>query len=49
MENIQSAQLVVSCLSLDETVTFFKDRLGFRVDMISPADDPSVTIISGYG
>jgi quercetin dioxygenase-like cupin family protein len=49
MENIESSELVVRCSSLDETVDFFKDRLGFRIDMISPADDPSVVIISGYG
>jgi quercetin dioxygenase-like cupin family protein len=49
MENIESAQVVLPCSPFDETVTFFKDRLGFRVDMISPADDPSVVIISGYG
>jgi len=49
METIQSAQIVLFCSSLDETVTLFKDRLGFRTDIISPADDPSVVVISGYG
>ena len=49
MENIQSAELVLPCLSLDETVTFFTNQLAFRVDLISPADDPSVVLISGYG
>ncbi len=49
MDNIQSAQLVLPCSPFDETVAFFKDRLGFRIDTISPADDPSVVVISGYG
>jgi quercetin dioxygenase-like cupin family protein len=49
METIQSAQMVLFCSSLDETVNFFKNRLGFRTDTISPADDPSVVVISEYG
>jgi quercetin dioxygenase-like cupin family protein len=34
---------------LEETLAFFTDRLGFRVDAIYPADDPSVAVVSGYG
>ena len=49
MESIQSAQLVLPGSPFDETIAFFRDRLGFRVDIISPADDPSVVTISGYG
>lgn len=49
MENIQLAQMVLPCSPFDETVTFFKDRLGFHIETISPADDPSVVVISGYG
>jgi quercetin dioxygenase-like cupin family protein len=39
----------VPCGELDETLGFFTDRLGFRVDAIYPADDPSVAVVSGYG
>jgi quercetin dioxygenase-like cupin family protein len=43
------AQVVLPCGDLDETLGFFTDRLGFRVDAIYPADDPSVAVVSGYG
>lgn len=48
-QQIQAAELVLPCPDLDATLTFFTDRLGFRVDAIFPADDPSVVVISGYG
>jgi catechol 2,3-dioxygenase-like lactoylglutathione lyase family enzyme len=43
------AQLVLPCGELDKTLEFFTDRLGFRVEAIYPADDPSVAVVSGYG
>jgi len=43
------AQVVLPCGELEETLDFFTDRLGFRVDAIYPADDPSVAVVSGYG
>ncbi len=43
------AEVVVPCLDLDETLNFFIDKLGFRVEMITPADNPNMAIISGYG
>src|SRR3990172_3158888 len=43
------AQVVLPCGELEETLGFFTDRLGFRVDAIYPADDPSVAVVSGYG
>ena len=46
---LEMTQVVLQCRSLSETLSFFTDRLGFRVDVISPADDPSVIVISGYG
>jgi mannose-6-phosphate isomerase-like protein (cupin superfamily) len=46
---IRSAQLVLPCAELDPTVTFFVDRLGFRLDAIFPADDPAVAVLSGHG
>ena len=49
MDTIQSAQIVLPCESLDETIGFLKDQLGFRTDIISPADDPSIVVMSGYG
>ncbi len=43
------AEVVVPCLDLDETLSFFIDSLGFRVEMITPADNPNTAIVSGYG
>ena len=43
------AEVVVPCRELDQTLSFFVDQLGFRVEMITPADNPNTAIISGYG
>ena len=39
----------MSCETLEPTLGFFIGRLGFRVDAIYPADDPSTAEISGHG
>ena len=46
---IERAEVVVRCGDLGETLAFFVDQIGFRVDVISPADDPRVAVISGHG
>jgi catechol 2,3-dioxygenase-like lactoylglutathione lyase family enzyme len=46
---ILAAEVVVPCPDLEATLAFFTDRLGFRVAAISPADDPSVAVVVGYG
>jgi quercetin dioxygenase-like cupin family protein/catechol 2,3-dioxygenase-like lactoylglutathione lyase family enzyme len=46
---IRTAQIVLPCADLDPTVDFLVDRLGFRLDAIFPADDPSVAVLSGHG
>jgi mannose-6-phosphate isomerase-like protein (cupin superfamily) len=46
---IRAAQFVLPCDDLDPTLAFFVDRLGFRLDAIFPADDPSVAMLSGHG
>ena len=43
------AEVVVPCQELDPTLSFFIDQLGFRIEMITPADNPNTAIISGYG
>ncbi|CAF1145986.1 unnamed protein product [Rotaria sordida] len=48
-ELIQSAQVILPCSPFDETLTFFTNRLGFRLNLISPADDPAIAVLSGYG
>ena len=47
-EQIRSAQIVLPCANLNRTLEFFIERLGFRVEMIFPADSPSTAVIFGY-
>ena len=47
--NIQTAEIVLACSELDETLTFFVETLQFQIDSIFPADAPTVAILSGYG
>src|SRR5262245_60961786 len=44
-----SAQLVLLCPNLAEALDFFTRRLGFRIEMIAPADSPRIAVISGDG
>lgn len=48
-KDIHSAELVIPCHALDETLTYFVDELGFRTESIYPADAPRVAVIAGYG
>lgn len=43
------AEVVVPCPDLDQSLSFFVEDLGFRIEMITPADSPNTAIISGYG
>jgi quercetin dioxygenase-like cupin family protein len=46
---IHSAEVVVHCSDLDTSLDFFTKQLGFRVDLIYPADAPATAVISAYG
>ncbi|MBA2620625.1 MAG: cupin domain-containing protein [Acidobacteria bacterium] len=48
-DRIRAAQIVLPCADINNELLFFVERLGFRVEMISPADAPSVAVVSGYG
>ncbi|MGH9336014.1 MAG: cupin domain-containing protein, partial [Vicinamibacteria bacterium] len=48
-DQVRAAQVVLPVAELGATLEFFTGRLGFRVDAIYPADDPSVAVISGHG
>ena len=41
------SELVLQCFHLNETMKWFVDQLFFRVDQLSPADDPSSIVLSG--
>jgi quercetin dioxygenase-like cupin family protein len=47
-DNVRAAQVVLPCTDLHGTLAFFT-TLGFRLDSIHPADDPSVAVVSGHG
>ncbi len=48
-DKIRSAQIVLPCENLNSSLDFFTEKLGFRIEMIFPADTPSTAVISGYG
>ena len=47
--NIRVAQVVLTCRDLSADLAFFTEQLGFRVNMIVPADAPAIAVISGHG
>jgi quercetin dioxygenase-like cupin family protein len=48
-DRVRHAEVVLGCDDLDQTLAFFLGQLGFRLDVISPADDPAIATLSGYG
>src|SRR5262245_24971514 len=46
---IDSAEVVLPSGEIHDTLAFFTERLGFRLDAIFPADAPAVAVISGHG
>jgi len=47
--HIRLAQVLLPCPDLAASLRFFTGELGFKVNMIQPADSPSVAVISGHG
>ena len=43
------AEMVVPSIGIASDMPFFIKTLGFRLDKIFPADDPTVAILSGHG
>lgn len=46
---IQAAEIVLPCRDFDNTLSFFTKKLGFKIHMIFPADNPATAVISAYG
>ncbi len=44
-----TADVVLPCAELGPTMRYFLDELGFRVDVVFPADAPRVAVLSGHG
>ncbi len=49
MAGVRSAQVLMGCETLEPSLTFFVQTLGFRIDAIFPADDPATAMLSGHG
>jgi mannose-6-phosphate isomerase-like protein (cupin superfamily) len=47
--SIRSAQIIIGCTNLSESISFLTSKLGFKVRMIMPSDAPSVAVLSGHG
>jgi len=45
----RGAEVVVPCVDFDATLEFFVERLGFRLELILPADAPRTARLSGHG
>ena len=43
------ADVVLSCSDVSESVDYYSNELGFRLDTIFPADAPRVATMSGFG
>ena len=47
--DIEAAEACLPSADLAADLAFYTETLGFRLDTIFPADDPSVATLSGYG
>jgi quercetin dioxygenase-like cupin family protein len=47
--HIRVAEIVIPCPNLAADLQFFTERLGFKVNLIFPADAPATAVISGHG
>jgi len=48
-EHVRMAQVLLPCRDLAATLAFFTDRLGFKINLIFPADSPYTAVVSGHG
>ena len=44
-----SGEIVLPCSVLDDTLSFFIEKIGFRLESIFPADEPREAVITGFG
>jgi len=47
--NIQLAEVRLPTTDLNDDLYFYTKTLGFRLEVIFPADDPAIAVLSGYG
>jgi len=46
---IRAAQIRLACPDLGASLRFYTEKLGFRVELVMPADAPSLAVVSGHG
>ncbi len=49
MQPPAATQIVMACSDLDVAIAFYTGPIGFRLDMIMPADAPRIALLSGDG
>ena len=47
--NIISAEIELPAKNLQDDIDFYQSKLGFRLELIYPSDDPAVAVVSGHG
>lgn len=47
--DIQAAEVTLACTELNDTLEFFRDRIGFKLVAIFPSDDPQIAVLTGFG
>ncbi len=48
-EGLARGEVVITCANLDSALAFYTGQLGFRLEMIMPADAPQTALVSGHG
>ena len=46
---IRAAQIRLACPDLEGSLRFYTETLGFAVELVMPADAPSLAVVSAYG
>ena len=49
LAKIHTAEVCVACADVSAMIAFFADALGFRVELVFPADAPTTAVMSGFG
>lgn len=47
--DLRSPQVSIPCSNLEKALNYLSGKIGFRLDMIMPADSPTVAVVSGHG
>lgn len=48
-DTLEAAEVVLPCKDFDGSLDFFRQKLGFKIETIYPADRPTTAIIFGHG